>query len=141
MRTALTILLALLLSHLPVPFPDLDGECGGAPIHSLVECRAWYVLMLGVVPNDDIEYGPVRSNNSDERAPVDSPFGHAAMLNGTSVLGVTSIADVFRIHQIEWLAAATRPFEQPAVVPSAAYFISGNAGLVSTAITPETLRI
>lgn len=141
MRTALTILLAVLLSHLPVPFPDLDGECGGAPIHSLVECRAWYVLMLGVVPNDDIEYGPVRSNNSDERAPVDSPFGDAAMLDGMSGLGVTSIADVFRIHQIEWLDAATRPFEQPAVVPSAAYFISRNVGLVSTPITPGTMRI
>ena len=141
MRTALTILLALLLSHLPVPFPDLDGECGGAPIHSLVECRAWYILMLGIVPNDDIEYGPVRSNNSDERAPVDSPFGDAAMLNGMSGLGVTSFADVFRTHQIEWLAAATRPFEQAAVVPAAAYFISGNDGLVSAPITTGILRI
>jgi hypothetical protein len=137
LRTALTLLLTLLLSHLPVPFPDLDGECGGARIHSLAECHVWHVLMLGVVPHDDIEYGPIRSNDPDDQTPVDSPFGDSAMLHSMSVIGATSIAD----HGGECLDAVTRLFEQPVVAQSVPQFSSGSAARVSAPVTPGTLRV
>lgn len=76
MRAILHWILILHVLHLPVPFPDLDGECRGAPIHSLSEAHAWHVMILGVCPNEDIDRGPIRTHRDGDRdVPVDSPFG------------------------------------------------------------------
>lgn len=69
MRLFVIIVLILNAIHCPIPFPDLDGECRGVPIVSLTDANAWHVLMLGVVPNDDIDNGPVRTG--DDR-PLDN---------------------------------------------------------------------
>lgn len=67
--------------HLPVPFPDLDGECRGLPIVSLVQGHAWHVLIIGVQPNDDIDRGPLRAPHhprTDE--PIPTPWGDVAVV-------------------------------------------------------------
>lgn len=80
MRLLLTWILVLNLLHLPVLFPDLDGECRGTPIHSLTEAHAWHVVMFGVRPNDDIDQGPIRTDDSGlPETPADSPFGDSAV--------------------------------------------------------------
>lgn len=83
-RFILSWILILHVLHLPVPAPDLDGECRGAPILSLSEMHAWHILMLGVRPNDDIDQGPIRNDDSgNSEAPADSPFGDPA-INATA---------------------------------------------------------
>ena len=79
MRRALLWILVLNTLHLPIPCPDLDGECRGAPIHSLAEAHAWHLCLLGVRPNDDIDRGPFRRGDGQERAPTGSPFGDAGL--------------------------------------------------------------
>lgn len=81
MRTAMTWLLIVHAVHLPVPFPDLDGECRGEPILSLFEWQAWHVLMIGIRPSDDIDRGPIRpTGDSRTNAADDTPFGGLAII-------------------------------------------------------------
>lgn len=86
MRSALVWVLILHALHLPVPFPDLDGECRGAPILSLCEWHAWHVLMIGIRPSDDIDRGPIHSNgDSRTNAADDTPFGGLAIVAASNV--------------------------------------------------------
>ena len=79
-RFILSWILILHVLHLPVPAPDLDGECRGVPILSLSEMHAWHILILGVRPNDDIDQGPIRNDDKgNSGAPADSPFGDPAI--------------------------------------------------------------
>ena len=66
--------LVLQLLHLPLPCPDLDGECRGTPIGNIADANAWHPLLLGVRPNDDIDRGPIRGD-CDQQVPTDSLFG------------------------------------------------------------------
>lgn len=75
MRSLITIFLALHLIHLPVPCLDLDGECRGVPIESLMDSNAWHVLLLGIMPNDDVDQGPIRRFNETTADPTQFPFG------------------------------------------------------------------
>lgn len=81
MRVAVSIFLVMQLLHLPVPCPDLDGECRGVPIKSLADGNAWHILLLGVRPNDDIDRGPIRPKDKDSNEdPSQSPFGDHTMV-------------------------------------------------------------
>lgn len=83
MRSLLSIVLILQLIHLPVLFPDLDGECRGVPIQSLADGNAWHVVLLGVLPNNDVDRGPIRPLDENSTAdPLHSPFGDPAMIAG-----------------------------------------------------------
>ena len=95
MKSAILIVLVLQLLHLPVPYPDLDGECLGTPIASLAEGNAWHMVLLGVLPNDDVDRGPIRSR--DERTHADlslSPFGDPAMVVASHVSASHMMGDV-----------------------------------------------
>ena len=83
MRAAVSILLVLHLLHLPVPCPDLDGECRGVPIEGLADANAWHVVLLGVRPNDDVDRGPIRPIDSDDD-PSQSPFCDQAAVAATN---------------------------------------------------------
>lgn len=81
-RRILAWLLTLHALHVPIPFPDLDGECRGAPIVSLSDLNAWNVLLIGVRPNDDIDRGPIRNRRDPgSDLPSDSPFGDPPVLS------------------------------------------------------------
>lgn len=88
MRAAVSILLVLHLLHLPVPCPDLDGECRGVPIEGLAAANAWHLVLLGVRPNDDVDRGPIRPREQDSDGnPSQSPFcDHAAIAASDSHL-------------------------------------------------------
>jgi hypothetical protein len=87
MRVVLLIILVLQMLHLPVPCPDLDGECRGTPISSLTDSNAWHLLIVGVRPNDDIDRGPFRKDDSNNSSPLaDSPYGDLAITNSTTQL-------------------------------------------------------
>ena len=73
-RQFLILVLVLHTVHAPILVPDLDGECRGAPIHSLIESQAWHPIMLGVRPNDDVDRGPIRTDESESGFDF-SPFG------------------------------------------------------------------
>jgi hypothetical protein len=91
MRAALSILLVLHLLHLPVPCPDLDGECRGVPIEGLADANAWHIVLLGVRPNDDVDRGPIRPVDSDHDSSP-SPFcNHAAVAASKSHVGASAI--------------------------------------------------
>lgn len=100
MQVWVTWLLILLTSHVPFPCPDLDGECRGTPIESLAEMQAWHVLLLGIRPNDDIDRGPIRPNDSEHPdTPEDTPFGKvvivsAAASNTASLASLESLAPI-----------------------------------------------
>lgn len=88
MRLAISWILLLNMLHLPVPCPDLDGECRGVAILSLFEAHAWHVMMLGVRPNDDIDRGPIRTDeNGQPESATDALFGDLAIHN-VSVGGI-----------------------------------------------------
>lgn len=71
--------------HLPVPFPDLDGECRGTPIRSLSELHAWHILLVGVQPNDDIDHGPFHTEDEgDDSNSSGSLFGETAIVAPSS---------------------------------------------------------
>ena len=75
-RGLLVCLLVLNTLHFPVLCLDLDGECRGTPINSVSEAHAWHVLLLGVRPNNDIDRGPIRTNEEGSpENPADAPFG------------------------------------------------------------------
>ncbi len=84
MRAVLIWIVVLHTLHLPLPCPDLDGECRGTLISSLTQLHAWHVLILGVRPNDDIDRGPFRTNHrSDDTAPTGSRFGDPVISSGS----------------------------------------------------------
>ncbi len=86
MRAMFVWMLVLHTLHVPVPFPDLDGECRGTPIQSFADAHAWHVLLLGVLPNDDIDRGPFRTDDEGHRrGATDSPFGDSGILSAASV--------------------------------------------------------
>lgn len=105
MRQVLSWILLLHMLHLPVPCPDLDGECRGVPIHSLSEAHAWHVMMLGVLPNDDIDRGPIRTDEKGQpTSSSDFPFGDLAIptvssgsISNSSLAAVVPSAWVHRL--------------------------------------------
>lgn len=81
MRLIVAIILVLQLLHLPVPCPDLDGECRGTPIESIADENAWHLLITGVRPNSDIDRGPIQSGSKDFDDPLtQSPFGELTIV-------------------------------------------------------------
>lgn len=81
MQSVIAWILMLHACHLPIPFPDLDGECRGAPIASMAELDAWHVIMLGVRPNDDVDRGPIRTHQESQEADQhQNPLGDPATL-------------------------------------------------------------
>lgn len=100
MKSRVTWLLILLTIHAPVPCPDLDGECRGAPIESLAEMQAWHVLLLGVRPNDDIDRGPIRpSDEGNPTTPDETPFGKLVVV-GVSMSSSASAAQLVAAEPI-----------------------------------------
>ena len=84
MRAVMLWIVVFHTLHLPLPCPDLDGECRGALISSLTQSHAWHVLILGVRPNDDIDRGPFRTNNeNNDSSPTGSPFGDPVISSGS----------------------------------------------------------
>lgn len=92
MNRFFTWLLILTTLHVPVYLPDTDGECRGAPIGSLIEAQAWHPVLLGVRPNDDIDRGPIRTDDEQESAFDGSQFGDVAILRGASAMTPCSVA-------------------------------------------------
>ena len=103
-RAALVWIVVFHTLHLPLPCPDLDGECRGTLISSLTQSHAWHVLILGVRPNDDIDRGPFRTNHrSDDSAPTGSPFGDPVISSGS---GASLTLVVFELGEPELLSHA-----------------------------------
>lgn len=101
MRTVLGWILIVHVLHLPVPFPDLDGECRGAPINSLSELHAWHVLLIGVRPNDDIDRGPIHTDGDPQsNASDDSLFGDWAIVTSSHASS---------LPEFSWLPALAAP--------------------------------
>ena len=91
MKSCFVWFLVLMTAHVPVPFPDLDGENRGIPIVSLTELQAWHPLLLGIRPNDDIDRGPIRPDDGNgPDSPRESPFGAPAVVgpSGSAAVGV-----------------------------------------------------
>jgi hypothetical protein len=84
----LILVLALHTVHAPIPVPDLDGECRGTPIHSLAEGSAWHPVLLGVRPNDDVDRGPIRTDEPGSRFDG-SQFGELAIVKERQVAADT----------------------------------------------------
>lgn len=92
MRLVMWWILILQTLHLPIPFPDLDGECRGKPIRSLFDASAWHVVVLGVCPNKDVDHGPFRTGDqNDATPPAGSPFGQP----GTSPILASAATQTF----------------------------------------------
>jgi len=67
-----------------MPCADLDGECRGTPIVSLMDANAWHVLVLGVQPCTDIDRGPFGSDEQGKDRPSqESPYGDSGMVTAT----------------------------------------------------------
>lgn len=96
MNRFLTWILILSTLHVPVYLPDTDGECRGTPIESLIESQAWHPVLLGVRPNDDIDRGPIRTDDEQESSFDGSQFGDVAILGSVSAndVGSTAMAPV-----------------------------------------------
>lgn len=94
MRAVLLWILVLHTLHLPIPCPDLDGECRGTSITSFTEPHAWHVLILGVRPNDDIDRGPFRTGDQNDRAPTESSFGDAGVSPNAESTAIRSVWDL-----------------------------------------------
>lgn len=92
MNRFLTWVLILSTLHVPVYLPDTDGECRGTPIESLIESQAWHPVLLGVRPNDDIDRGPIRTDDEQESSFDGSQFGDVAILGSVSANAVGSAA-------------------------------------------------
>lgn len=85
MRYLIGWVLILHAVHFPIPFPDLDGECRGTPIHSLAEPHAWHVVLLGIRPNDEIDRGPIRTNEAGQESSTESVLGGYAFITARVV--------------------------------------------------------
>ena len=104
MKAWIAWLLILLTIHAPFPCPDLDGECRGTPIESLAEMQAWHILLLGIRPNDDIDRGPIRPNDSEHPdTPEDTPFGKLAIIDvaASNPVSVDSLGFVDFIDSVD----------------------------------------
>ena len=91
MKSCFVWFLVLMTAHVPVPFPDLDGENRGIPIVSLTELQAWHPLLLGIRPNDDIDRGPLRPDDSNGPDSLpESPFGAPGVVgpSGAAAVGM-----------------------------------------------------
>jgi len=78
----IVVLLILLVAHLPLPCYDIDGENQGVPTHGIFDPAAWHLMFLGVLPEDDIDRGPINSQHQDEHgggSAFDAPFVVCAM--------------------------------------------------------------
>ena len=90
----IAFVLLLQTLHLPLPCPDLDGECRGKPIVSLLDANAWHILLLGVRPSDDIDRGPFKTDDpGEDRSASQSPFGDEGMVRAA---GTTDCDQVIR---------------------------------------------
>ena len=106
MKSCVAWLLILLTIHAPVPCPDLDGECRGTPIESLVEMQAWHVLLLGIRPNDDIDRGPIRPSDSEHPdTPDETPLGKLAIVSGSA----SNPASVVSLGFVDLIGSADVP--------------------------------
>lgn len=112
-RHILILVLVLHTVHAPIPVPDLDGECRGTPIHSLAEGSAWHPVLLGVRPNDDVDRGPIRTDESGTSFDG-SQFGNLAIVQGRQIP-----ANSLAISLMSVLEA--RPIELPLVVSRAGW--------------------
>lgn len=97
MKSCVTWLLVLLTIHAPIPCPDLDGECRGAPINSLTEAHAWHVLLMGIQPADDIDRGPIRPSDSEHPVtPDETPLGKLSIVGSAA----PSVADLLSLDGV-----------------------------------------
>lgn len=100
MRAIFAIILVLQLLHLPVPCPDLDGECRGTPIESIADGNAWHLLITGVRPNSDIDRGPIHSGSKDFDDPLtQSPFGELTIVGSAHFEGKVNTAKLTWLPQ------------------------------------------
>ncbi len=108
-RRILISLLILQMLHLPLPCPDLDGECRGTPIESLNDSNAWHVVITGIKPNDDVDLGPFRSDHSERKnRSADSPYGDLALSSASvTVAQDKSTESVDLIRNVLALSALT----------------------------------
>ena len=114
MHRFLTWVLILHTLHAPVFMPDLDGECRGTPIVSLIENQAWHPVLLGVRPNNDLDRGPIRTNDEQESSFDGSQFGDLAILgkvtsncvSSAAWLPVAALHGWFRIEELRVFSAA-----------------------------------
>lgn len=103
-RIALIWIVVLHAAHVPLPVPDLDGECRGTPIPNLAASNAWHVLVLGVLPNNDIDQGPFRTrHNRGDAAPTQSPFGDSGLAS-VSVSATHSALGWLPLTPVIWLS-------------------------------------
>ncbi len=127
MRRVLSCVLLLHILHVPIPFPDLDGECRGATISSLFEGHAWHVLLIGVRPQDDIDRGPIHTSQDPTKPTRDEPaFGDWAI---SAAPGITwgsidtivawAPADLLDVRLSEWDSSAEEILQQDLIWPTA----------------------
>ncbi len=82
----LCVLVAHVL-HIPVPFPDLDGGRQGTPTAGISDLDTWQIVLVGVLPNEDIDRGPIRNSNGPiPEKPQGSPFGPEVIVSGSVCL-------------------------------------------------------
>lgn len=92
MKHIICWILILHTLHAPIPCPDLDGECRGAPVESLTDWDAWHVLLLGVESPRDIDRGPFRpTRETPDEKPQLSPYGDAAICSNPDSLRQVSL--------------------------------------------------
>lgn len=87
----LAIVMILHTAHVPVPVPDLDGEWQGVAIGGPADPAAWGFVLLGVLPADDIDRGPIKHNIPGDTTDREArPFGDAAIACNAEALHVLS---------------------------------------------------
>ena len=109
MRYLVGWVLILHAVHLPIPFPDLDGECRGTPIQSLAEEQAWHIVLLGVRPHDDIDRGPIRTGKAGEERQTDTLFGAFAVISAREVVPAGFAITIVTFILSPQISAATWP--------------------------------
>jgi len=119
MRAIVAIILVLQLLHLPVPCPDLDGECRGTPIESITDGNAWHLLITGVRPNSDIDKGPIHSGSRDFDDPLtQSPFGELTIVGSAHFEGKVSTARLNWLPKCIGMAGSYSDYSLPSVATS-----------------------
>lgn len=90
-RHLLVIVVVLHTAHVPVPVPDLDGEWQGLAIGGFADPAAWGFVLLGVLPADDVDRGPIKHDiPGDTTDPAGQPFGDAAIAGNAGASHVLS---------------------------------------------------